>query len=52
MKLLAPNISMSLKVTLYPFGPVVRDKDNSSIRNGSTDGNSISGMPAAKYGER
>lgn len=41
-------MSMSFNETLYPLGPVVNDKDNSSMMNGSTDGSCISGMPLAK----
>lgn len=50
VKLLAPKTSMSRSVTLYPFGPVVSERDSSSILNGSTVGILMSGIPFAKYG--
>lgn len=52
VKLLAPKMSMSFRDTLYPFGPIVKDNESSSITNGSTDGNSISFIPVARYGRK
>lgn len=48
-KLLAPKASISLKVILYPFGPLVSANDSESILKGSTAGSCISGIPGVKY---